>query len=108
MVQLEFSKCDQYLLSCSRDRSWTLFKRTNPEDLQFTIAKKVKDAHSRIIWGISWSHDDAFFVTASREKQKSVKVWKGISSGDQIGDLYSDLPEENPSATAVRFFPNLL
>jgi elongator complex protein 2 len=67
-VQLEFSKCDSYLLSCSRDRSWALFKRSAPDELQFIMVKKLKDAHSRIIWGISWSHDDALFATASREK----------------------------------------
>ena len=70
--------------------------------------KKLKDAHSRIIWGISWSHDDALFATASREKHKSVKVWQGTGTLDQIGELYNELPEENPSATAIRFFPSQL
>ena len=51
----------------------------------------MKDAHTRIIWGISWSHDDAFYATASREKLKSVKVWKG--KGDYIGTLSSEIPE---------------
>jgi WD40 repeat protein len=70
------------------------------------LIKKVKDAHSRIIWGLSWSSDDSLFVTASREKQKSVKVWHGINSSE-VGVPHSELPEgENPSATAVRFFPN--
>ena len=67
----------------------------------------MKDAHTRIIWGITWSHDDAFFATASREKLKSVKVWKGTSQED-IGSLSSELPEQNSSATAIRFFPRLL
>lgn len=107
VVQLEFSKCDQYLLSCSRDRSWALFKRNDPTTLQFTLLKKLKDAHTRIIWGINWSHDDAFFATASREKQKSIKVWNGLTEGATIGELHSELPEENPSATAIRFFPGL-
>jgi elongator complex protein 2 len=76
--------------------------------LEFKLIKKMKDAHTRIIWGVSWSHDDKLFVTASREKQKSVKVWKGITneSAETIGELHSTLPEENPSATAVRFFPS--
>ncbi len=65
--------------------------------------KKLKDAHTRIIWGVSWSHDDLLFATASREKQKSIKVWSGI--GEDLGALHSELPEENPSATAVRFLP---
>lgn len=110
VVQLEFSKCDQYLLSCSRDRSWALFKRNSHDNLEFTRIKLVKDAHTRIIWGVSWSHDDAFFATASREKQKSVKVWTGVkdSTLESIGTLYSDLPEENPSATAIRFLPNFI
>jgi len=72
--------------------------------------KKEKDAHSRIIWGITWSHDNTLFATASREKSKSIKVWKGVVNTDksEFGKFYSELPEENPSATAIRFFPSLV
>jgi len=67
---------------------------------------RLKDAHTRIIWGISWSHDDLYFATASREKQKSVKVWNGIlENKETLGTLVCELPELNPSATAIRFFP---
>jgi len=66
VVQLEFSKNDQFLLSCGRDRILALFKRV--DQFKFEIVTKLKDAHSRIIWGISWSHDDAFYASASREK----------------------------------------
>lgn len=76
VVQLEFSNDDQFLLSCSRDRQWTLFKR-DEASINFCLHKKFKDAHQRIIWGISWSHDDAFFATCSREKQHAVKIWHG-------------------------------
>ena len=102
VVQLEFSKNDQYLLSCSRDRQWALFERSEDPatPFKFDLLKLEKDAHSRIIWGISWSHDDALFATASREKQHSVKVWNGV--GDKIGTLHSELPNSQaPSATAV-------
>ena len=67
IVQMQFSADDQYLLSCSRDRQWCLFQR-KPDSLEFSLIKKMKDAHSRIIWGIAWSHDDQLFATASREK----------------------------------------
>jgi len=66
VVQLEFSKNDQFLLSCGRDRILALFKRV--DQFKFEIVTKLKDAHSRIIWGISWSHYDAFYASASREK----------------------------------------
>jgi hypothetical protein len=78
------------------------------DQFKFEIVTKLKDAHSRIIWGISWSHDDAFYASASREKQKSVKVWAGVtdaSEGYEAGktsDLYSELPAgKAPSATAI-------
>eukprot|EP00347_Sterkiella_histriomuscorum_P000283 403376473 len=122
VVQLEFSKCDQYLLSCSRDRSWAIFKRESEGNgLQFSLVRRLKDAHTRIIWGVSWSHDDLLFATASREKQKSVKIFKGISNEQElnsqiqiikdskIGDQISELPEEqNQNATAIRFLPSLV
>ena len=30
---------------------------------------KSSKAHSRIIWSCGWSHDDACFATASRDKR---------------------------------------
>ena len=105
IVQLEFTHDDQYLLSCSRDRQWCLFKRQEGT-LNFELMKKFKDAHSRIIWGISWSHDDRFFATGSREKQKGVKVWHGPAANEQVGTLASELPQNAvASTTALSFFP---
>ena len=67
--------------------------------------KKFKDAHQRIIWGVSWSHDDLFFATGSREKQMAVKVWHGPSS-ENAGTLASELPlNAVASTTALSFFP---
>ena len=104
VVQLEFSKCDQFLLSCSRDRMWALFKRSS--GAQFSLIRKLKDAHQRIIWGVSFSHDDALFATASREKQQAVKVWHGVKEEKYAEELHSELPKNQvDSATAVRFFP---
>ena len=104
IVQLEFSKDDKYLLSCSRDRQWALFQRTS--DTTFELVKKMQEAHSRIIWGISWSHDQSLFATCSRENKDSVKIWSGIQDGQEPGELVSKLPEKAaPSATAVAFFP---
>lgn len=112
IVQLEFSKCDQFLLSCSRDRQWVLYKREQ-DSFNFTLLKKEKDAHSRIIWGISWSHDSKLFATCSREKQHAVKIWHGnsaeASEEGKIGTLHSELPVNcSASSTAISFFPVLV
>ena len=75
--------------------------------MNFSLIKKMKDAHSRIIWGISWSHDDKLFATCSREKQKAVKIWHGSDSDGEIGSLHSELPANAASAsTAISFFPS--
>lgn len=68
----------------------------------------MKDAHQRIIWGINFSHDDLLIATASREKQKAIRVWHGPHyEGTSEDFVHSEFPTSSvPSATAVRFFPN--
>ncbi|KAG1652368.1 Elongator complex protein 2 [Nymphon striatum] len=81
VTQLAFSPDDNYLLSVSRDRTWTLHCMDYSSNLAFTcVAKSTKDTsiHSRIIWSCSWMHDSKYFITASRDKK--LIVWgKNIS-----------------------------
>lgn len=85
---------------------WAIFKRQNSSEPYFELIQKVKDAHQRIIWGINWSHDDSLIATASREKQKSVKIWYGPNNSSESERQHSELPTSSvPSATALRFFP---
>eukprot|EP01102_Stenamoeba_stenopodia_P015164 TRINITY_DN5143_c0_g1_i1.p1 TRINITY_DN5143_c0_g1~~TRINITY_DN5143_c0_g1_i1.p1 ORF type:complete len:843 (+),score=179.65 TRINITY_DN5143_c0_g1_i1:107-2635(+) len=93
VTQLQFSHSDDYLLSCSRDRDFTVFKKT-PQG--FVLAAKVKKAHERIIWGCSWSPDDKFLLTASRDK--TVKIWRW--ENEQV-KLAFTLPTFSSAATAV-------
>ena len=99
VVQMEFSKKDDHLLACTRDRQVLLFKRQ--EGFKFALAKRVKEAHTRILWALSWSHDDLFFATASRENKESVKIWDA-----QSVEMASALPAKSvPNATSLQFFP---
>ena len=104
---MEFSKNDMVLLACTRDRQILLFRRASLEGFAFTLEKRVAEAHSRIIWALSWSHDDTLFATASRENKKSVKIWNGLKADEEtIGTLHSELPKGSvASATSVQFFP---
>jgi hypothetical protein len=77
-----------------------LFKREG-SSLNFDLHKRMKEAHSRIIWALNWSHDDALFATASREKGKSIKVWNGFPD-EQLGTPHSELPSGSvPQATSL-------
>lgn len=78
VVQMEFSKSDSHLLACSRDRQVLLFQRDSPDSFQFSLHHRMKEAHTRIIWALSWSHDDSLYATASRENKQSVKIWTGL------------------------------
>lgn len=95
VVQMEFSHSDRFLLSVSRDRQLCIHDfSVSPPRL---IAQNSK-AHARIIWSCSWSHDDLFFATGSRDKK--VKIWSSSTwKIDSTLDTFSD------SVTAVAFAP---
>ncbi|XP_046389638.1 probable elongator complex protein 2 [Ischnura elegans] len=74
VTQMAFSPDDQFLLSVSRDRRWSIFERNEKGSgdacTNYQLAAtspKVQSSHSRIIWSCSWSHDSKYFVTCSRE-----------------------------------------
>jgi elongator complex protein 2 len=64
---------EEWLLSVSRDRKFSLWRRSGEK---FTNVKIQEKAHSRIIWDCAWlNYDDVVaFVTCSRDRE--VKLWK--------------------------------
>lgn len=72
VLDLQFTTDDQYLLSVGRDRRWALFKRQDDDYVLFALRK---EAHSRLLWSCSWTTNGEFFVTSSREKENTMKVW---------------------------------
>lgn len=77
VTQMKFSPNDQWLLSVSRDRRWTLFEATgNEADCIYKMVActdKKNGIHSRIIWTCDWTHDSRIFATGSRDGK--VVVW---------------------------------
>ena len=116
VTQLAFSHDDAFLLSGSRDRAWCLYRRVGSGSAEagaaaaaqaprYELAHCEAKAHERIVWGVAWAHDDAFFATASRDK--SVKVWARPAAADSAGAwrLHSTLAKLPDSATAVAWAP---
>lgn len=71
VTQLAFSHSGEWLLSGSRDRQWCLFRRVALDQSgvpRYQLFHVQAKAHDRIIWSVSWSHDDRYFATASRDK----------------------------------------
>ncbi|XP_023297424.2 probable elongator complex protein 2 [Lucilia cuprina] len=117
VTQMSFSPNGEYLLSVSRDRRWSLFKRQPLEKdkvASFALTActdKTNGVHTRIIWSCDWSHDSKYFVTSSREgkvviwcktqdaetKETSLNGWKSLDV----------LELKNESITAVTFAHSL-
>ncbi|KNZ58621.1 hypothetical protein VP01_1893g2 [Puccinia sorghi] len=80
VTRLAFNADASKLLSVSRDRSWTVWKRLSSSN-GFEIQQRCEKAHARVIWDACWSSSSStdMFVTGSRDK--TVKTW--AQSGPQ-------------------------
>ena len=97
ITQMEFSPTDSYLLSVSRDRKWCIFKKN--ENDKFVLNTTAENVHSRIIWSCGWSHDEAYFVTGSRDCK--VIIW-------EFNKPISNMVSDKGSVTAVAFGPVII
>ncbi|ORX33777.1 elongator protein [Kockovaella imperatae] len=98
VTRIAFREDDEIILTCSRDRGWTMFKR----DARCYIPwAKEEKAHSRMILDTCWI-DKHSFATASRDK--TVKIWRLTEDG---ATLQSTIKLEE-GATAVHCARGLL
>ncbi|XP_056154531.1 elongator complex protein 2 [Lampris incognitus] len=119
ITQMAFSPDSQFLLAVSRDRTWSLWRRSPPKHdnaepkfFLYANTKKNTAVHSRIIWSCDWSPDSKYFVTSSRDKK--VIVW-GPCGSEDCGDPAvptqikpcSSVLDVGDSAAAVAFCPAL-
>ncbi|XP_042888414.1 elongator complex protein 2-like isoform X2 [Penaeus japonicus] len=99
VTQMAFSPNDEFLLSVSRDRTWTVFKKeVSPEGTTYKVSdfsKKKESMHGRVIWSCAWMPDSQRFITASRDK--TVGVW----CQDESGWVREALLSETNEVTAV-------
>lgn len=107
VTDLKFSPDNNYLLSTSRDRTWCLFKKSDPNKMHFDLdVKPDKKAvfHTRIIWSCDWTFDSKLFATCSRDG--TIAIW--IKDGDEIDilkgwRLFGKTELKNESITSISF-----
>ncbi|XDV34745.1 hypothetical protein PO909_004873 [Leuciscus waleckii] len=113
ITQMAFSPNGRLLLAVSRDRTWSLWRRGNPDsdtETSFSLyANTSKDTavHTRIIWSCDWSSDSKYFVTSSRDKK--VIIWgPGVGECEGVSVTpCSSVLDVGDSATAVSICPFL-
>lgn len=83
IVTMQFSPDDQFLVTSGKDRLLCLFAYDLPSG-RYVLVSGMKNAHKRIVWDCTWSHDSALVYTVSRDG--SMKVWSvAKSSSDSNG-----------------------
>ncbi|EAA03956.4 AGAP006889-PA [Anopheles gambiae str. PEST] len=106
VTQLAFAPDGQHLLSVSRDRTFSVFRRVSSAFELVMRSDKTKGVHTRIIWCCDWSHDSQRFATGSRDGK--VVAWKAAneeSNGAAVAPFEQAgvLELKNESITAVAF-----
>lgn len=105
VTQLAFSPDDRYLLSVSRDRSFSVFVRKDSDERNpsYELLDKVK-GHNRIIWTGAWAPHSNMFATGSRDQ--SVKVWQLLAGEGRVSDSpVGTLPAFDHAVTALAWAP---
>ncbi|KAI8476319.1 MAG: WD40 repeat-like protein [Monoraphidium minutum] len=105
-TQLAFSPSGRLLLSGSRDRSFAVWRAgggDGREEARFELLARVKAAHARIVWGVSWAHDESCFATCSRDH--TVKLWAMDAAAGPSSAPLCALPPFPCPVTAVALAP---
>ncbi|XP_078357797.1 elongator complex protein 2-like isoform X6 [Oculina patagonica] len=109
VTQMAFDHSGQRLLSVSRDRCWSVFKRKmeGEEGPLFRLVARSdkKNQHARIIWSCAWTEDDKYFATASRDKK--VIMWGNKDPTKDDWQAASSPLDVGEPATAVDIAPVL-
>ncbi|XP_047181257.1 elongator complex protein 2 isoform X1 [Vigna umbellata] len=98
VTQMEFSHDDNFLLTVSRDRQFSVFSitRTGSGEISYSLLGR-QEGHKRIIWSCSWNPHGHEFATGSRDK--TVKIW-AVEKDSSIRQLMT-LPQFMSSVTAL-------
>ncbi|XP_027363697.1 elongator complex protein 2 [Abrus precatorius] len=101
VTQMEFSHDDNFLLTVSRDRQFSVFSvtRTGTGEISCSLLAR-QEGHKRIIWSCSWNPHGHEFATGSRDK--TVKIW-AIDRESSIRQLMTLAPFTS-SVTALSWF----
>lgn len=107
VTQIAFDHSGQRLLSVSRDRCWSVFKRKAKDEkgqlFSLVARSDKKNQHARIIWSCAWSEDDKYFATASRDKK--VILWGSTDVSSDNWQAASSPVDIGEAATAVDIAP---
>ncbi|ANZ77293.1 BA75_04535T0 [Komagataella pastoris] len=105
ITRLQFSPNNQFLLAVSRDRRFSLWKRTGSDLHHFELLKLQEKAHSRIIWDCCWApsdFSDSTFFTVSRDKH--IKAWSYDQAKKDTVQLASlKLDEQVTAVDSLKF-----
>uniref|UniRef100_A0AC35UD48 Elongator complex protein 2 n=1 Tax=Rhabditophanes sp. KR3021 TaxID=114890 RepID=A0AC35UD48_9BILA len=100
VVQIRFSPCGRFLLTVSRDRTWTVYERSGEQwGIYARPEAKSANNHNRIIWCCDWGKTSNFFVTGARDKKLS--VWKHNPEKKTFQFAFSHMFDEAVTAVAV-------